>query len=607
MNVVKTPFLTTLLLCGLTLAVYSFGICDSFKTLDDQVSIVHNEDIRSFANAGKIMTSSFFGGDSYYRPLVTLSFMLEYRAFGLNAFYYYLVNILLHTANAMIVGGIVHYLFRSRGLALGVALLFAIHPIHWEAVSNIPGRAIILCAFFYLKAFYLFCLSSKRKFFYFLSLASFALALLCKESAGVLPLLLCSYQFFVNRKPGERFPRYFLPVVPFFAVAAVYVLARKFLGMTHLFYWPSVNAAALGFLTFLRSVITDLRLLVWPMDLYFDRSAPLLTGFMSPGGIATVLFFLTAGTLFLKFRTRFSGKEIFFITWFAVELLPVSQILVTIGVQPGFISTAEHFLYTPSVGIFILAALAAQRAGKFLSEKKLLSPGGVRMLLAGIYGFFLLLTVQYNIYSSNEIAMFEQTLKLNPTNTRIRVSLALVYARLNRFDVAEDHFRRVLEIEPYNVRARIGLGKALCDQGKLWDGIVEYDKVIVAGEEARLLETNRRLTYQALLRNYDELLRREPENAGAYHSVGVVHSRMGHPQEAIPWYLKAVSLRPDMKDALFNLASSLAAVGETARAIETLQRMLTLPGPGNELDRQAERELERLYQRQGVQDKAAAP
>lgn len=63
----------------LTLGVYSFSTSGSFKTLDDDYSIVRNENIRSFHNIPKVMTNAFFGGDSYYRPLVTISFMKEYH------------------------------------------------------------------------------------------------------------------------------------------------------------------------------------------------------------------------------------------------------------------------------------------------------------------------------------------------------------------------------------------------------------------------------------------------------------------------------------------------------------------------------------------------
>ena len=78
----------------LTLSAYSFMLQESFETLDDEVSIVKNPLITSFSNLPQIFKTSFFEGNAYYRPLVTTSFMVEYHFFGLNAYFYYVTNML---------------------------------------------------------------------------------------------------------------------------------------------------------------------------------------------------------------------------------------------------------------------------------------------------------------------------------------------------------------------------------------------------------------------------------------------------------------------------------------------------------------------------------
>ena len=108
-------------------AAYSFMLHAPFRGMDDFTSIVENQDIRDFKNLPRIFTGSFFGDKSYYRPLVSFTYMLEYHAFGLNAFWYNLDNVLLHNVARYLVSvtiysspsGVVKAIRLPSALALG--------------------------------------------------------------------------------------------------------------------------------------------------------------------------------------------------------------------------------------------------------------------------------------------------------------------------------------------------------------------------------------------------------------------------------------------------------------------------------------------------------
>ena len=175
--------------------------------------------------------------------------------------------------------------------------------------------------------------------------------------------------------------------------------------------------------------------------------------------------------------------------------------------------------------------------------------------------------------------MFQQTLRFDPNNSRIGNALALAYAKDKLFKESEDEFRKVLDYDPLNTRARIGLGKALCDQGKFLDGIAEYDKVEgAAGKLKELLSNNQKLTYKILVDKYLKMLSLNPEDPQTLYSLGVIYSKMQQHTLAIEQYKKAVSLRPDFTNALFNLASSLEARGEMDSSRGYYQQFLSLPG-----------------------------
>ncbi len=624
----QSTFGMILVISVLTLSAYSFMLQESFETLDDEVSIVKNPLITSFSHLPEIFQTSFFEGNAYYRPLVTTSFMVEYHFFGLNAYYYYLTNMLIHLCTAISVLFLMNFIFNNRTIAFFVSLLFAIHPVQWEAVSNIPGRSILLCACFYINAFLFFCLSqgrsgkavnaspakeenSGRCLYYMLSLIFFTLALLSKESATVFPILLISYTFFFRNRlvPVMLLIRQLIgSVAPFFIILGGYVLVRRHLEMTHLFYWRSTSESLLGFMTFLRAMMSDVRLFILPVDLHFDRMRHVFTNFFDPELLGTLFFFLMFSFFIYRSRKKLSKEVLFFLSWFFIELMPVSQILVTIGVQPGYISVAEHFLYTPSVGMLVLLVLSFRWIFEFNARRNFVSSNVLKSIAGGFCGFFFLTTIQQNIYTSNERAMFLQTLHFDPDNTRVRNALALAYARDKLFKEAETEFRKILRFDPLNTRARIGLGKALCDQGKFLAGTAEYEKVRDPGGLKKLLDTNRHLTYQILVGKYQKMIEHNPQDPAVYYSLGVIYSKMQEHQAAVEQYKKAVDLQPDFSNALFNLASSLEAMGDLEQSRSYYQKFLSLPeGKDKTLTDYAEIHVQLIIDLLSIKQNAKSP
>lgn len=486
-------FLSVLLFLAVSVtAAYSFMLHAPFRGMDDFTSIVENQDIRDFKNLPRIFTGSFFGDKSYYRPLVSFTYMLEYHAFGLNAFWYNLDNVLLHIINSFCVFLLIGRLWKNPRTAFWVCLLFAVHPVQWEAVANISGRAILLNTFFVLTAFILFINFNERRRAVSLlgSLFCFLLALFCKESAAILPVVCLLYLWLF---PSERKKSWFA-VVPFFLLVFGFILLRRQLGITELFGWGSLEALMFGVLTFARGVITYLRLFVFPSDLYFDRSLKVFTAFTDPQAIGAILFWLASLCLFLKNFRKIDGKVNFLVLWFLVELAPVSQIVTSLGVQPGFISLAEHFLYVPSIAMLTILVIGAQHLWRLNEERKFTSPSVSKIALAGILAFFYLTTIQQTLYARNELSMLKRSVDMQPFNSRVQYSIGMYYVRRAMFPEAEIYFRQAALIDPWNVRTRIALGKSLCDQGRYVEGMAVYSAIRNPGHFEPLLRENMRLS-----------------------------------------------------------------------------------------------------------------
>jgi len=591
-----------ILICILVLVVlgfttYSFVLEAPFKTMDDNVSIVKNSDIQDLSNVKKIFTSSFFGDNHYYRPLVSLSYMLEYHFFGLNPFYYNLTNVVLHLAISVSVFFLIHLLLNDRTASFFAALLYAVHPVQWEAVCNIAGRSMILNGFFTINAFLLFCLMQQKRrsvFLLGLSLIFAFLALLAKESAAMLPALIFAYLVIFREDTKRNFSGALIKTIPYGVVVLAYIMIRKSLGITEVYVWRSATEFILGFLTFLRASLTYLRLFILPVDLHFDRSRALFTNFLNVELLATVFVFVMLFAVFIKYRKKLSPGVLFFLCWFWIELFPVSQIVASIGVQPGFISTAEHFLYTASVGIFALLVMAFGKLYQKNKQTRVCSPKVFQMAVACVIIFFMLATVQQTIYAKHTLSMIRQSIMHNPHNARMLHSLGFEMAQIGEFKKAEEYFRRSLAEEPGQPIALIGLGKSLCDQNLYAQCIREYEKVTHPGKFKGLLEENLELSYTILIDQYKRKIAREPGNPEAHLSLGLVYAKIHRLDEAVGQFEKAVALDGNDKEALFYLASHYQALGQKDAAIHYYEQLLALEAEETLLDEQARSRLNQL-------------
>ncbi|MBI4646056.1 MAG: hypothetical protein HY738_05520 [Bacteroidia bacterium] len=124
---------------------------DFLYNWDDQMYIVFNNDIQTFSitSLQKIFTSFYLGN---YHPLTMLTFMAEYKLFGLNPFWYHLDNLILHLINCILVFYFIRQIAGNLILPVIVTLLFAVHPMHVESVAWIAERKDLLYSAFFIGA-----------------------------------------------------------------------------------------------------------------------------------------------------------------------------------------------------------------------------------------------------------------------------------------------------------------------------------------------------------------------------------------------------------------------------------------------------------------------
>lgn len=555
---------------------------------DDESVIVKNEIVTDIHKLPLIFTTSYWEGyrwegiekkeQSLYRPLVILSYALNYLVNGPNPFGYHLINLIVHLINSILVFLLCLHLFESWKWfsALVVSLLFATHPIHTEAVTNIVGRAELLCSCFFILALWFYIKagldkSSHSHFFYFLSLIGYFLALLSKESAitllGIVVLIDWLYRYQgrlrVMRKNGlNEIKRNYLG---FFLVTLIYFILR-FLVLKNPINLGSVTMLdnPLIAVSFWQRILTAfkvmgdyLTLLLFPIQLSADYSfnqVPVVTTILSPGLLCSLFLIITIIGLacWWSRRARTISFSIFF---FFITLSVTSNLLVIIGTI-----MAERLLYLPSLGFYIFVVALGQKALAGLSQKRRIASSysliAIVLLIVSLYA---LRTWIRNRDWKDEAHLFSSVVRTAPESARGHNQMAAVYFQNGDYEMALKEARRAVEIHPDYKEAHYCLGTT-------YNKIGQYNKAV--NELIRALRLHPRYPsallnlgisyhhlkqYDKAIAVYKDLIAIRPDYTEAYNNLGISYYFKGMIEEATRAYIHALELKPDYAEVCKNL------------------------------------------------------
>lgn len=349
--------------------VYANALANHFA-LDDNDVVLNNPLVHHLAGIWQAFAHSYWPeatGAGQYRPLTMATFALDWVVSGGNAAWLHAANVLWHVAACLLVWRVLADL-TSRSGALAGALVFAVHPVHVEAVSNLVGRSDVICAAFTLAAL----LAHRRRLW--IAVPCYAAALFAKESgitfiglAVASDLLLPGPLAVWQSEPAlrkqhprtsvlanlvARWPLY----AGYAAVTAAYaaILARLFRDMPLVRVaepWMHATAAE-RLLTVARIVPEYVRLLLVPLQLHVDYMPRSIEVVQQPtlavlAGIAVVI-----AAVIVTIRTwRRAPVLAFAVLAFACTMAPVANVFFASGVM-----VAERTLYLPSMGLAVLVA-----------------------------------------------------------------------------------------------------------------------------------------------------------------------------------------------------------------------------------------------------------
>lgn len=402
----------------LSLAVYAQTLNYGFSPLDDTWILVEKLDyVKDPGNIKQFFSTPLLGAErDYYRPLLTLSFMVDSILGEGKPFYYHLTNILLHAICSILVFILLQKFSISRSKAFLFSLVFAIHPIFVFNVAWIPGRNDILMTIFLILSM-LFFLDYHKKgklIWFIIHLVTMSLALLTKETSVLIPVVALLYAIFF---PFNKKYKYFITILSWIVLTGSWFYLRSLvlsdiLGISDILSWKTL-------VNILQSNVIAAGKIFVPV--FITGKFPLWIGIIS-------ILLLLVSTFFMKIERI--KLVLYGIGWF----------ILCITLPAAFKGEFnDWWLYAAMIGVFILIG---QLKVAFRNEY---IPLFLIMILVGI---FVVLTIHRNEIFKDEISFANYYLRSNPDNPTSLYFRGVSHAKNKNHKAAIRDLTKVLELKP---------------------------------------------------------------------------------------------------------------------------------------------------------------
>lgn len=597
--------------------------------IDDFGSIARNPTIRSLGNLRLVLappSESPVAG----RPLVNLSFALNYAVGRLDVRGYHVANLALHLVCAFVVFGFVRRTLerptlsatigqRSWGVALAVALIWSVHPLASEVVDYLTQRTESMMAACYLATLYASLRAldvPRRGRWEVVAVVACAAGMACKESMVTAPLMVVLYdRIFVFETTAKAWQtRWRL----YAGLAATWLIVAALMASGPRTLSAGFASAPTSVWTYLLNqfvmVTRYLRLTLWPRSLvlYYGWPRPLTMAEVWPYGLFLASLVAVAVVVSIR-RPRFG----FLVAWVIVTLAPSSSV-VPIGSEAG----AERRMYLPLIALVTMAVIGAvvlwdRLEGRWPSSRGL----GTRRTAVSIVTVVLFTTVlgaatlaRTGEYASALTMAYTVLARWPSPSAEYLVGTELATA--GRHDEAISHLRLAVQGVPparYNLgselfavgrydesiaelttfirdeprldatrAAQLLIGRAFEATGRMPEGIARFRQVVAdspsdvdaQGLLAVALVSTR--AFGEAVGHYRAFLAARPTDAGAWTGLGISLASTGQPSDAIAAFRQAAALEPQNGHFQVNLAGALLDHGEIDAAVVQAQRAVAL-------------------------------
>ena len=601
--------------------VYAKSLHNGFVRWDDGLLIYENSGVMEISPAS--LTRIFTTYDpELYIPLTLLSYQIDYALAGPNPFWFHLGNLFWHTLGAILVAWLSYLLCRRPWVALFTGLLFALHPLHVEAVAWASARKDVLSMAFFVASLiaYLYWRDRNDRFSYRVSLLCFLLGLMSKGQILVLPVVLILLDLFRGRAFSKEM---FVEKWPWFLLSVVFGIIG-IIGKTGVAASSTLGAKIL--MSF-KSTTFYLGNMFWPDHFSLLYPYTKAVTISSPDFYVPILIVAALAGLAIVLRKKL--PELWFGLAFYYLVLAPTFLNFAKGTEMDMYYASDRYAYVASIGIALLVGLLAARilnaagdtkparlgAGAagllvvaplaFLSHRQSMVWKDTESLFANVIEHFpesshVAHNNLGNMYRlrkemDRSIAEYEKAIAIRP-HAKTLSNLGGAYRQLKRYEDAASAYKRALEVDPRSKEAHFGRGILQAELGSASEAMADYRKAVEIDptyEEAytnlgSLLLAQRDI--DGAIAQYEKALEVNKYFADAQYNLGVAYDAKGETQKAIDAYERTVSLQPRAASAYINLGILYAKLNNRQKSIQAFRNVLKID-PANKTAAEALRQL----------------
>lgn len=588
MNYSFKRFFPYFIILFLTAAVYFQNLWFDYSYLDDNLIVFQEyQKINSVSN----IPSAFTGGylyDTYYRPMVMISFIVDTAIAGQSPAMYHLTNLVLHLMVCFLVYVLLKKLTGEDFLSLILALIFSIHPVNLNAVSWIAGRNDLLLTLFTLLSFLFFIKYSGENKNRFLLLSSFfyLLAMFSKETAVLIPIVILFYYLLVNNFKIRSVINRTLLIVFVFALPAIIYLVLRFV------LSPVKSTGEISLSAFSQN-----------MNVPFEYIAKMfyLFGFSQLSMTNPTLIILgaiiSAVILLLVIFNKSIDKKMFLLGLIFFMLFVLPPLFVRMPASDGDFNYIDCRFYLPFFGfLLIFAALIGSYKFSVVWKKKN-SKTVLTVIVSVFFVYLLIFNLTENQYYRNGKVFWSNVLNIYPERATYWMGLGYYYFDQKEYLKAAACAEKAISLKPeiteYYQKASLAYDKAgdLNRSNGLLEKLLVLDKnntrnyLLLIRNNLRLGDYDRAVAYKNDLEKlpindlkkrgdayssaasyfiyshkYDpaiELLHKvayiQPDNSSHINDLGVCFYYTGRIDSAKIYFSEAVKLDPSNKEFQKNL------------------------------------------------------